>query len=66
MLKISTCLPPKAAGLPTHAGILRQAEQIARGLFQQHLLRHRQCAGGARRMRLYIENPGLAGIENTL
>ena len=38
---------PHLGGIPTHAGILRQAEQIATGTIFQHFLSERQAAGRA-------------------
>jgi len=50
--------------LPTHAGILRQAEEVARGLRQQHLGRQRQSAFRAAGMRGYIKQFAAFGFKH--
>jgi hypothetical protein len=51
---------------PPHPGILRQAEQISRGLLHQHLCRNRQRARGSGRMRAYVENSRIARVDNKI
>ena len=48
VLKIRNCFRPDLGGIPAHAGVLRQAEQIAAGLLQQHFFGERQTARRAR------------------
>ena len=45
----------KAGGIPAHPGALRQTEEIARGLGEQHLRGERQRTGRAARVRGYAE-----------
>ena len=50
--------------IPSHAGILRQAEEIAGGLGEQHLRRERQRARGTCRVRGDAQNLGAAILQN--
>jgi hypothetical protein len=54
----------KAIGTPAHAGVLRQAEEIARRLGQQHLLRQRQNSRRATGVRSNMEKTGVCGLQH--
>ena len=50
--------------LPTHAGILRETEEIARGLGKQHLRCERQSSGRSLRVRGYTQKFGIGRFQN--
>ena len=45
----------QSRGIPSHAGILRQPEEIPGGLGEQHLGSQRQRSGRTRRVRGHLE-----------
>ena len=47
MLRIRNSGPRSVGGIPAHAGVLRQAEEIARRLREQHLGGDGESAGRA-------------------
>ena len=49
--------------IPSHAGVLRPAEQIAGRPLAQHLRRQRQRARGSRRARGHIEQSRIVSVE---
>ena len=50
--------------LPTHAGVLTQAEEISRWLREQHLRSERKQPGGTMGMRGNIEQTGVRGFKH--
>ena len=56
VLKIKNCFRPDLGGVPAHAGVLRQAEQIAARTVQKHFFGDRQAARRTGRFRPDLKN----------
>ena len=56
VLRMRNCLRPSFGGIPAHAGVLRQAKQIAAGAVQQHVLGDGQTASRPGRVGLNLVN----------
>ena len=63
VLRIRNCGPSISSRLPAHAGVLRQAEQIAAGPVAQHLVGERQRANRPRGLGDHAVQAGILRFE---
>ena len=60
------CSPQKLRGIPSHAGALRHAEQVAAGAIEQQLVGERQASGGARSTRDDVKQRIVGSIQKVI
>src|ERR1035438_3653042 len=53
----------QARGIPAHAGVLRQAEEVSGGLGEQHLGRERQDSSRSGRMRHHAKEARVVRLK---
>ena len=63
VLRMRNSGPPSESGIPAHAGVLREAEEIAGGALAEHLVGEGNYALRTRRVGANLVDIGVVGAE---